>query len=104
MGREGYAEPEGVFGEVPGHISLVENEADVDALALSPEQEQKLAVSTQTTLSQWDTQRVIEYIKAKYPRVEIHIDICAPTQRRQYPFVAQSKAADLTVVVGDPRS
>src|SRR5258708_7339010 len=104
IGKKGHPEPEGVLGEVPGHISLVENEADVDALALSPEQEQKLAVSTQTTLSQWDTQRVIEYIKAKYPRVEIHIDICAATQSRQEAVVAQAKGADLTVVVGDPRS
>jgi len=104
IGKKGHPEPEGVLGEVPGHISLVENEADVDALALTPEQEQKLAVSTQTTLSQWDTQRVIEHIKAKYPRVEIHIDICAATQSRQEAVVAQAKGADLTVVVGDPRS
>jgi 4-hydroxy-3-methylbut-2-en-1-yl diphosphate reductase len=104
IGKKGHPEPEGVLGEVPGHISLIENEADVDALRLTPEQEQKLAVSTQTTLSQWDTRRVIEYIKAKYPHVEVHIDICAATQTRQEAVVAQAKGADLTVVVGDPRS
>jgi 4-hydroxy-3-methylbut-2-en-1-yl diphosphate reductase len=104
IGKKGHPEPEGVLGEVPGHISLVENEADVDALALTPEQEQKLAVTTQTTLSQWDTRRVIEYIKAKYPHAEVHIDICAATQTRQEAVVAQAKGADLTVVVGDPRS
>ena len=59
IGKKGHPEPEGVLGEVPGHISLIENEADVDALALTPAQEEKLAVSTQTTLSQWDTRRVI---------------------------------------------
>jgi 4-hydroxy-3-methylbut-2-en-1-yl diphosphate reductase len=104
IGKKGHPEPEGVLGEVPGHISLIEDEADVDALRLTPEQEQKLAVSTQTTLSQWDTRRVIEYIKAKYPHVEVHIDICAATQSRQEAVVAQAKEADLTVVVGDPRS
>src|SRR5258706_3701463 len=62
IGKKGHPEPEGVLGEVPGHISLVENEADVDALALTPEQEARLAVTTQTTLSQWDTRRVIEYL------------------------------------------
>src|SRR5207302_6978366 len=81
-----------------------EDEADVDALALTPEQQEKLAVSTQTTLSQWDTRRVIDYIKAKYPAVEVHIDICAATQSRQEAVVAQARGADLTVVVGDPRS
>jgi 4-hydroxy-3-methylbut-2-en-1-yl diphosphate reductase len=104
IGKKGHPEPEGVLGEVPGHISLVENESDVDALTLTPEQEQKLAVSTQTTLSQWDTRRIIEHIKAKYPHAEVHIDICAATQSRQEAVVAQAQGADLTVVVGDPRS
>src|SRR6266702_1435717 len=104
IGKRGHPEPEGVLGEIPGHINLVEDEADVDALSLTPEQEQKLAVSTQTTLSQWDTRRVIEHIKAKYPHAEVHIDICAATQTRQEAVVAQAKGADLTIVVGDPRS
>ncbi len=104
IGKKGHPEPEGVLGEEPGHISLVENEADVDALALTPEQERKIAVSTQTTLSQWDTRRVIEYIKRRYPQAEVHIDICKATQTRQEAVVAQAKGADLTVVVGDPRS
>ncbi|HAE83359.1 MAG TPA: 4-hydroxy-3-methylbut-2-enyl diphosphate reductase [Ktedonobacter sp.] len=104
IGKKGHPEPEGVLGEVPGHISLIENEADVDALALTPAQEEKLAVSTQTTLSQWDTRRVIEYIKAHYPRAEVHVDICAATQTRQEAVVAQARGADLTIVVGDPRS
>ncbi len=104
IGKKGHPEPEGVLGEVPGHISLIETEADVDALELTVEQQSKLAVSTQTTLSQWDTRRVIEYIKHKYPQAEIHIDICAATQSRQEAVVAQARGADLTIVVGDPRS
>lgn len=104
IGKKGHPEPEGVLGEVPGQISLIENEADVDALTLTPEQEAHLALSTQTTLSQWDTRRVIEYVRRKYPNVEVHIDICAATQNRQEAVVAQAKGADLTIVVGDPRS
>src|SRR5579875_801191 len=104
IGKKGHPEPEGVMGEVPGHISLIENEADVDALQLTPEQEKKLAISTQTTLSQWDTQRIVNYIKARYPHVKVYIDICAATQLRQEAVVRQAKGADLTIVVGDPRS
>ncbi len=104
IGKKGHPEPEGVLGEIPGHISLVEDEADVDALALTPRQEQKLAISTQTTLSQWDTRRVIDYIKQRYPQAEVHIDICQATQTRQEAVVEQARGADLTVVVGDPRS
>ncbi|GHO86597.1 4-hydroxy-3-methylbut-2-enyl diphosphate reductase [Dictyobacter formicarum] len=104
VGKKGHPEPEGVMGEIPGHVSLVEVEADVDALQLTPEQKQKIAVSTQTTLSQWDTRRVIEHIKERYPHAEVHIDICAATQTRQEAVAAQARGADLTVVVGDPRS
>jgi 4-hydroxy-3-methylbut-2-enyl diphosphate reductase len=104
IGKKGHPEPEGVLGEVPGHISLIENEADVDALVLTPAQEEKLAISTQTTLSQWDTRRVIAYIKTLYPHAEVHIDICAATQTRQEAVAAQARGADLTIVVGDPRS
>ena len=104
IGKKGHPEPEGVLGEIPGQISLIETEADVDALQLTPAQMARLALSTQTTLSQWDTRRVIEYVKSKYPQVEVHIDICAATQSRQEAVVAQAKGADLTVVVGDPRS
>ena len=104
IGKKGHPEPEGVMGEVPGHISLVETEADVDALQLTPEQQQKLAVSTQTTLSQWDTRRVIDYIKKRYPQAKVHIDICRATQTRQEAVAEQARGADLTVVVGDPRS
>lgn len=104
IGKKGHPEPEGVVGEAPGHVSLVETEADVDALQLSPEQEKKLAVSTQTTLSQWDTRRVIHHIKDRYPQAEVHVDICMATQTRQEAVAEQAKGADLTVVVGDPRS
>lgn len=104
IGKKGHPEPEGVMGEIPGHVSLVETEADVDALQLTPAQQTKIAVSTQTTLSKWDTQRVIEYIQAHYPQAEVHVDICAATQKRQEAVAAQAKGADLTVVVGDPRS
>lgn len=104
IGKKGHPEPEGVMGEIPGHVSLIETEADVDELTLTAEQEQKLAVSTQTTLSFWDTQRVIQYIKTRYPHTEIFVDICRATQTRQEAVAEQAKGADLTIVVGDPRS
>jgi 4-hydroxy-3-methylbut-2-enyl diphosphate reductase len=104
IGKKGHPEPEGVLGEIPGHGSLIETEADVDALTLTPEQAANIAVSTQTTLSKWDTQRVIAYIKTLYPHAQVHIDICPATQSRQEAVVAQAKGVDLTIVVGDPLS
>src|SRR2546425_1430698 len=65
IGKKGHPEPEGVLGEVPGQISLVENEADVDTLTLKPGQPKKLAVSTQTPLSQWDTRREFKSVNVR---------------------------------------
>lgn len=104
IGKKGHPEPEGVLGEIPGHGSLVETIEDVDALQLTPANEQKIAVSTQTTLSQWDTMKVIQHIKARYPHAEVHIDICDATQKRQEAVAEQARGAELTIVVGDPRS
>lgn len=104
IGKRGHPEPEGVLGEVPGQIFLVENEADVDALAPELQQRERLAVTTQTTLSQWDTKQLIAYIKEQYPHAQVYIDICAATQKRQEAVASQAKGAELTIVVGDPRS
>lgn len=104
IGRNGHPEPEGVLGEVPEQIFLVENEADVDALAPKLQRCERLAVTTQTTLSQWDTKQLIAYIKERYPHAQAHIDICAATQKRQEAIAAQASGAELTIVVGDPRS
>jgi len=104
IGKRGHPEPEGVLGEVPGEIFLVEHEADVDALAPRLRRQERLAVTTQTTLSQWDTRHLIAYIKQQYPHARVHVDICAATQKRQEAVASQARGAELTIVVGDPRS
>lgn len=91
IGKKNYPKPEGVMEEVPGHISLIETEADLDQLTLQAEQEERIAVTTQTTLSLWDTQRVIRAIKDRYPHAEVHIDICQATQKRQEAVASQVK-------------
>ncbi len=104
IGKKGHPEPEGVVGEAPDQVHLIETEEDLNTLHLSEEQTRKLALSTQTTLSQWDTQRLIDAVRARWPHVVVHNDICMATQQRQEAVAAQAKGADLTIVVGDPRS
>lgn len=101
IGRRGHPEPEGVIGEAPRHVHLVENVNDVRKLDLPTE---KIAVSTQTTLSKWDTEKIIVAIREKFPHALIHNDICSATTDRQEAAVAQSKDADLVLVVGDTKS
>lgn len=104
IGKRGHPEPEGVIGEAPDHVHLIETEADVDRLAISAQQEAKVAVTTQTTLSIWDTERVINYIVQRYPHAEVYNDLCLATQERQEAAVKQGRDADLVLVVGDKRS
>ncbi|GGC91936.1 4-hydroxy-3-methylbut-2-enyl diphosphate reductase [Thalassobacillus devorans] len=101
IGKKGHPEPEGAVGVAPGKVHLVQTEEDVEQLSVDHD---KLLVTNQTTMSQWDVYDVMEKIKEKYPHVELHQEICMATQVRQEAVAEQAKDADLTLVVGDPRS
>jgi 4-hydroxy-3-methylbut-2-enyl diphosphate reductase len=104
IGKKGHPEPEGVVGEAPDHVLLIENEADLTAIPERFAQAERLAVTTQTTLSQWDTAALIAAIQARFPHVEVYNEICRATQVRQEAVAKMAVGADLTIVVGDPRS
>lgn len=103
IGTKGHPEPEGAMGEAPkGRVALVTTVADIEQLTFSADE--PLAIVTQTTLSQWDTQTVIDALLAKYPHAEVHNEICLATQLRQEAAVKASDEVDMVVVVGDRRS
>ncbi|MFJ5964843.1 4-hydroxy-3-methylbut-2-enyl diphosphate reductase [Bacillus sp. NPDC093026] len=101
IGKKGHPEPEGAVGVAPDRVHLVETEADIEALDLTSD---KLLITNQTTMSQWDVHDLMELIKEKYPHVEYHQEICLATQVRQEAVSQQAGQADLTIVVGDPKS
>ncbi|MBI3980245.1 MAG: 4-hydroxy-3-methylbut-2-enyl diphosphate reductase [Chloroflexi bacterium] len=101
IGKKGHPEPEGVIGEAPGRVHLVADRDDVERLNLSVE---RLAITTQTTLSKWDTETLIRAILECYPAAEVYNEICNATQQRQEAAVRQTQTADLVLVVGDQRS
>ncbi|TMC53540.1 MAG: 4-hydroxy-3-methylbut-2-enyl diphosphate reductase [Chloroflexi bacterium] len=101
IGRKGHPEPEGVVGEAPGKVYLVQEPEDIDALDLKGD---RVAVTCQTTLSVWDTEDLIGRVKARYPQAEVHNEICRATQERQEAAVEAAKEVDLVIVVGSPRS
>jgi 4-hydroxy-3-methylbut-2-en-1-yl diphosphate reductase len=104
VGKKGHPEPEGAIGEAPEHVHLIETQDDLDAIALSQERMAKVAITTQTTLSQWDTRALIDAARQRFPHIEVYNEICHATQVRQEAVAAQARGADLTIVVGDPRS
>ncbi|TGA99596.1 4-hydroxy-3-methylbut-2-enyl diphosphate reductase [Sporolactobacillus shoreae] len=101
IGKKGHPEPEGATGVAPGTVHLVETLEDVDQLNLTAE---KIIITNQTTMSQWDVREIMDYIKEKYPQAESCNEICLATQTRQEAVAEQAKDVDLLIVVGDPRS
>jgi 4-hydroxy-3-methylbut-2-en-1-yl diphosphate reductase len=101
IGKRGHPEPEGAIGNAPGQVHLVETMADVEALDLPPG---KLAVTTQTTMSMWDTQDMVDRLRERFPAIEVHNEICSATQDRQTAAVEQAALCDVVIVVGDERS
>ncbi len=101
IGKKSHPEPEGAVGIAPDKVHLVQTLEDVEKLSFTNE---KLIVTNQTTMSQWDVKHLMDAIVERYPRVEIHNEICLATQVRQEAVAEQAGEADLCIVVGDPRS
>ncbi|WP_174734098.1 4-hydroxy-3-methylbut-2-enyl diphosphate reductase [Mesobacillus harenae] len=101
IGKKGHPEPEGAVGVAPNVVHLVETAADVEALQIEAD---KLIVTNQTTMSQWDVVDIMEEVNKKFPHAEVHKEICMATQVRQEAVAEQAGKADVLIVVGDPKS
>jgi 4-hydroxy-3-methylbut-2-en-1-yl diphosphate reductase len=108
IGHKGHPEVEGTMGQYDyaqgGHIYLVEDEEDVEALAVN--NPDRLSYVTQTTLSMDDTARVIDALRVKFPNIQgpRKDDICYATQNRQDAVKNLAADCDLLLVVGSPNS
>lgn len=101
IGKKGHPEPEGAIGIAPGHVHLIEQEEEIDGLQIAVD---RIVITNQTTMSQWDIRHIMNKLLRKYPTAEIHNEICLATQIRQEAVADQAREADLLIVVGDPRS
>jgi 4-hydroxy-3-methylbut-2-enyl diphosphate reductase len=90
------------MGVAPDRTTLIESIEDADALEFPPGT--RLAVTCQTTLSMWDTQAIIDRLVERFPRIEVHNEICRATQERQEAAVLAADDVDCVVVVGSQRS
>ncbi|HEX6962375.1 MAG TPA: 4-hydroxy-3-methylbut-2-enyl diphosphate reductase [Lacipirellula sp.] len=104
IGHEGHDEVIGTMGEAPEAILLVETPEDVDRLQVADES--KLAYLTQTTLSVDDANRIINRLKARFPKIAAppKDDICYATQNRQEAVAKLAPEAQLTLVLGSQNS
>lgn len=100
IGHAGHPEVIGTLGQIDGPRYLVQTEADVGALPISPEA--PVAYVTQTTLSVDDTSNIIAALKCRFydivgPETR---DICYATQNRQTAVRELAQIADVILVVG----
>lgn len=105
IGHAGHPEVVGTMGQVAeGSVILVETVADAEAVEV-PDAE-RIAFSTQTTLSVADTAAVVEVLRRRFPAIEgpRNEDICYATTNRQRAVAAIAPRADLFLVVGAPNS
>ncbi|MDQ0481605.1 4-hydroxy-3-methylbut-2-enyl diphosphate reductase [Guptibacillus hwajinpoensis] len=101
VGKKGHPEPEGAMGIAPDIVHLVEKPEEVDELSIDSE---RIIITNQTTMSQWDVQEIMERAMERYPHAVIHNEICNATQVRQEAVAEQAGDTDLVLVVGDPKS
>ncbi|MFZ2739631.1 MAG: 4-hydroxy-3-methylbut-2-enyl diphosphate reductase [Burkholderiaceae bacterium] len=104
IGHQGHPEVEGTMGQLASGIHLVQTAADVARVV--PEQTEKLAMVTQTTLSVDDAAEIAAVIQQRFPQVRLPKlqDICYATQNRQDAIKVLSPQVDLVIVVGSPSS
>ena len=108
IGHAGHPEVEGTMGQFDeqfgGHIYLVENVDDVQALRIK--HPDKLAYVTQTTLSMDDTADIIDALRERFPKISgpKKNDICYATQNRQDAVKQLAMQSDLVLIVGSPNS
>ncbi len=106
VGHAGHPEVEGVTGEAPEHIKLIESVED--ALAVEAEDPARVAYATQTTLSLDDVETIVQTLRRRFPQMvgPQAGDICYATQNRQEAVRAlvERHRAELVVVLGSPNS
>ena len=104
IGHPDHDEVAGVVGEAPDHVVVIQNVEDAAALGVpAPD---RVAVVTQTTLSVAETERVMEVLRARFPRLRTPAksDICYATTNRQRAVEAVAAVADAVLVLGSENS
>jgi 4-hydroxy-3-methylbut-2-enyl diphosphate reductase len=104
VGHAGHEEVEGTMGEAPERIVLVQDEQDVDALAV--EDPERVAYVTQTTLAVDETSAILERLKERFPAIAAPRtdDICYATTNRQAAVKQMAVHCDLLLVIGSRNS
>jgi len=91
----------GIVGEAPDTIIPVILK---DVLNFEIKNPDNTVVMTQTTLSTLETQRALNLLKEKYPKITISTHICQATTERQNAIIKLAKEYQFVIIVGSTTS
>ena len=106
VGHAGHPEVEGVMGEAPERVKLIQTIADAESVQVDNPEE--LAYATQTTLSLDDVSAIVEALRRRFPHMAGPQagDICYATTNRQEAVRAlvDQHGTEVVLVLGSPNS
>ncbi len=105
IGHQGHPEVIGTMGQLPeGTVKLIETEQD--AVNFTPQDPDRLAYATQTTLSVEDTAGIVSILQRRFPNIVTphKEDICYATTNRQQAVRTIASRSDVLFVVGSQTS
>ena len=105
IGHRGHPEVIGTMGQLAeGAVSLIETVEDAENF--TPPDPEKIAYTTQTTLSVDDTREIIAVLNRRFPKIQAphKEDICYATTNRQEAVKHIAPKSDALIVVGAPNS
>ncbi len=100
-GIENHPEVKSILALNHEHIHPIYSTHDIDQLSIDNPQ---LVAYTQTTVQQVKVWQIFEKLKAKYPQILLHNEICPATFQRQEKLRQVMGLADVVIIVGDVHS
>ena len=106
VGHAGHPEVEGVMGEAPDQVKLVQTAAEAEHIEVADRT--RVAYATQTTLSLDDVSAIVDALRRRFPAMvgPEAGDVCYATTNRQEAVLAlvNQHGADVVLVLGSPNS
>ena len=100
-GKHNHPEAKAVLNDNQ-NVYLVSNEQDVNELDIDINS--KIFFTNQTTMSYFDTLKIMQVVKNKFNDVDVNIDICNASRMRQIAVYNKARECDVVIVVGDKKS
>ena len=100
-GKQNHPEAKAVLND-NDNVYLVNTVQDV--LDLNIDTNSNIFFTNQTTMSYFDTLEVMKAIKEKFNNVDVNIDICTASKRRQIAVFNEARKCDIVLIIGDKSS